>query len=62
MSVGGAISSGRFADLNPSLVEVITQNQGNQMWQISAIKPYKQFSNMYDKKAHHFLGLEKLGG
>ena len=37
MSVGGTISSGQ-SDYDPRLVEVITQNQGNQVWQIRAIK------------------------
>ena len=37
MSVGGAMSSGK-SGFDPSLVEVITQNQGNQVWQIRAIK------------------------
>ena len=33
MSVGGTMSS---SDFDPSLVEVITQKQGNQVWQIRA--------------------------
>ena len=44
------IGPGSSDDLDPSLVEVITQNQGNQVWQISAIKWYKQFSNIIRKR------------
>ena len=58
MSVGGEISWDSYytsngigiGNLDPRNVEVITQNQGNQVWQIKAIKPYQQFSNIIRKR------------